>query len=47
MRPGSLRTGLPGAMKPFGRRRLAVSVLLALAAAGQPAQALQGLQAPG
>jgi len=45
MRPGSPRAGLPGAMKPFGRRRLAVSVLLALAAAGQPARALQVVDA--
>ena len=45
MRPGSPRAGPPGAMNPFGRRRLAVSVLLAVAAASQPAQALQVVDA--
>jgi conjugal transfer pilus assembly protein TraK len=45
MSPGSPRAGPPGAMNPFGRRRLAVSALLALAAAGQPAHALQVIDA--
>ena len=45
MRPGSPRAALPGALNPFGRRRLAATALLALAAAVQPTQALQVVDA--